>query len=164
MRHATQLLCTFLVLSSTLRPAGAKLSSSTGDRPTFRHAYYIFLSGVPNGCEDCYVPLLITQDSLEQVAKAEMKAACVLIVTYERDSVWHNDGIVSVAPDEIEVSPRIIHLRGRKYRYQEVGSAEVVRLLDHPLGTIPISRPLLPKAEPPGPTLEDLASSFRDLK
>jgi len=166
MKRATKLFLIFLFLCSfhlSSRPGVTEGAPSPGavDRPPFRHAYYLFLSGTPSGCEDCYVPLLITAAPLEKAAKAPTKAACALVITYERDSIWHNDGMVSVAPEEIEASPRIIHLRGRKYRYQEISSAEALRLFEHPQGTIPVSRPVLPQAASPGPSLEDLASAFR---
>ena len=133
-------------------------------RPAYHHAYYLFFDGTPRSCEACYVPLLITADSLEEAAKGADKAPCVLITTYERDSIWHNDGIVFLAPGDIEVAPRIVHFKGQQYRYQEIGSGEVLRLLENPMGTIPISRPILPNATVPGPTLKDLISAFRGSK
>jgi hypothetical protein len=163
MRRLTAVLALLLFPSPLLNAQGTP-SSRSGDRPTHRHAYYLFLSGTPNGCEDCYVPLLVTTEPLEQAAKATEKEACVLITTYERDSIWHNDGIVLVAPGDIEVAPRTVHLRGRKYRYQEISSAEALKLFENPMGTIPISRPVLPKAGSLGPTLEDLIPAFRDSK
>lgn len=155
-----------LALVSLLLPIfpgvrGATSSSAAGDRLAYRHAYYLFFSGAPVGCEDCYVPLLITTDSLEQMAAGKSTAACVLIITYERDSIWHNEGLVSVAPADIEKPPRILHLRGRRYRYQEISSAEALRLLQNPLGTILISRPQLPPGAP-GPSVEALALALRD--
>jgi hypothetical protein len=124
--------------------------------------YYLFLGSKPEGCEDCYVPLLITAEPLEQTAKAKSPETGVLIITYERDSIWNSEGVVSFAPGDIESAPRILHLRGRKYRYQEIPAAEVLKLLENPLGTIPISRIALPKMGPPGPTLEELIAAFRD--
>jgi hypothetical protein len=151
----------FLFLSSILGVAGT-VSHSSGGPSTYRHAYYLFLAGAPTGCEDCYVPLLITKEPLEQLAKVKGNETCVLIITYERDSIWHDEGIVSVASGDIEVAPRIIHLRGRNYRYQEIGSLEVLKVLQNPMGTIPISRPVLPNTTSPGPTLQELISAFRD--
>ena len=75
-----------------------------------------------------------------------------------------DDGIVPLAPSDIEATPRVIHPRGRKCRYQEIAPTEVVKLLQNPMGTIPISRPYLPDPAPPTPTLEDLISGFRDAK
>jgi hypothetical protein len=41
-------------------------------------------------------------EPLEQIAQAKTAAACALITTYERDSIWHNEGLVSVTPADIE--------------------------------------------------------------
>ena len=148
-----------LPISGVGRPTS---SAAADERPAYKHAYYLFLSGTPVGCEDCYVPLLITTESLEQIAEDKANAACALITTYERDSIWHNEGLVSVAPTDIEKPPRVLHLRGRRYRYQEISSAEALRLLQNPLGTIPISRPLLPPGSP-GPSVEAIALALRGL-
>ena len=142
---------------------GTASSPGVNSQPAYRHAYYLFLSGGASGCEECYVPLLVTQESLEEAAKASTKTASVVITTYERDSIWHNDGMASIAPAEVEPAPRILHLRGRKYRYQEISSTEALKLFENPLGTIPISRTMLPALGSPGPMLEDLISSFRKL-
>ena len=85
-------------------------SSSPGRREDYSHAYYLFLAGVPKGCEDCYVPLLITKEPLERLTNTKGNAACVLIITYERDSIWHDDGFVSVLPSDIEAGPRTVRL------------------------------------------------------
>jgi hypothetical protein len=145
-----------------LLPIAGTAQTKASKRAIYRHAYYLFLAGTPNGCEECYVPLLVTTEPLEQAAKGKDPESCVLIITYERDSVWHNDGMVSVAPRDIEIAPRIVQVRGRKYRYQEISSSEAIKLFENPMGTIPISRPMLPKAASSGPTLEDLISEFRD--
>lgn len=153
----------FLLLSAIpciSGPPSPRASESTA----YRHAYNLFLVGQPTGCEDCYVPLLITAEPLEQVAKAKGQQPAILIITYERDSIWHDDGTLSFAPGDVEAAPRIIHLRGRKYRYQEITSSEVLKLLENPMGTIPISRPFVANTGPTGPTLEDLILAFRDPK
>jgi hypothetical protein len=162
MTRAMLLSLVSLLFSTISGVSGAASSSAAGERLAYRHAYYLFLSGTPDGCEDCYVPLLITTESLEQIAQGRTKVACALITTYERDSIWHNEGLLSVAPTDIEKPPRILHLRGRRYRYQEISSAEALRLLQNPLGTIPISRPQLPPG-PGGPSVEALALALRDL-
>lgn len=154
--------CLVFLFFSTIHSEGQTLSPQATDHPTYRYAYYLFLVGPQAGCEGCYVPLLITAEPLEQVAKAKGNEACVLIVTYERDSIWHDDGIVSVASNDIEVVPRIIDLRDLKYRYQEISTSEVLKLLKNPMGTVPISRPFLPRASSPGPTLEKLISDFQN--
>ncbi len=40
------------------------------------------------------MPLRIPTESLEQTAQDRTKAACALITTYERDSIWQNEGLV----------------------------------------------------------------------
>lgn len=142
---------------------GAISASSDAEHLAYRHAYYLFLAGTPNGCEDCYVPLLITTESVEQIAQGRTDVACPLIITYERDSIWHNEGLVSVAPGDIEKGPRVLRLRGRRYRYQEISLAEAVRLLQNPLGSIPISRPQLSPGAP-GPSVEAIASALQSAK
>jgi hypothetical protein len=138
---------------------------SEGGRIAYRHAYYLFLSDTPHGCEECYIPLLVSSEPLQQIASAPAeKTRCVLITTYERDSIWHEDGLVVVAAGDVEAAPRMIELRGRKYRYQEINADEALKLFMKPMGTIPISRPMLPGAEVPGPTLDDLIADFRSVK
>ena len=155
----------FLFLS--LRPMSAIAAGTPppeAAKPAYRHAYYLFFAGTRPGCEDCYIPLLLTPDSLDQIATRRVEEPCVLIITYERDSIWHDDGIVSVTATDIEKSPRKIRVRDQEYRYQEVSSSEVLKLLENPMGTIPISRPLMPGAARPGPTRDDLISNFRGLR
>lgn len=125
-------------------PYLAGTAQSEAAKPAYRHAYYLFIAGTPQSCEDCYVPLLVTTDSLDRLAEGPVEQECLLIITYERDSIWHDDGVVSVAPRDVERGPRKIRLRDREYRYQEISSPEVLKLLENPMGTIPISRPILP--------------------
>ena len=155
------LLSLVLLLLFPISGVSRSSSSAAGERLAYKHAYYLFLSGTPVGCEDCYVPLLIATESLEQIAQGKTNAACALITTYER-VIWHNEGLVSVTPIDVEKSPRVLHLRGRRYRYQEISAAEALKLLENPLGTIPISRPLLPPGSS-GPSVEALALALRDL-
>lgn len=161
MTRATLLLLVFVLLLTISGISGTTSSLDAGERLAYKHAYYLFLSSAPVGCEDCYVPLLITKEPLEQIAQDKASADCALITTYERDSIWHNEGLVSVAPTDIEKPPRILRFRGRRYRYQEISSTEAVRFLQNPLGTIPISRPLLPPGSP-GPSVEALALALGD--
>jgi hypothetical protein len=161
----TRTILLFLAFSllSTFGAGGATSSSTAAEPLAYRHAYYLFLAGTPVGCEDCYVPLLITTQTLEEIAQERMQVSCALITTYGRDSIWHNEGLISVAPNDVEKPPRILHIRGWRYRYQEISSAEAIGLLQKPLGTIPISRPMLPPGSP-GPSVEALASALRNLK
>jgi len=157
---------TLLALTLAVLAAGPAVRAQEPARaaPAYRHAYYLFLSDTPVMCEACYVPLLITVDPLEEIAKQPEGAACVLITTYERDSIWQINGMVQVKRADIEAAPRTIRVRNRNYRYQEITAAEVLRLFEKPMGTIPISRPLLHSDLPPGPSLEALKAAFRDVK
>lgn len=158
-------LCWVCLLFLSVTSSGQATKPGESHRPVFRHAYYLFLTGTPRGCDECYIPLLISSEPLQQIASAPAeKAKCVLITTYERDSIWHEDGIVVVAAAQVEAAPRMIELRGRKYRYQEISAVEAIRLLTRPMGTIPISRPMLPPAEVPGPTLAELISDLRSIE
>ena len=140
------------VVAMAFAPAAA------GGAETFPHAYYLFLAGAPQGCEDCYVPLLVTRQTLEEVASAGGDSASVLITTYERDSIWKVERSVPLAAADVSASERIVRLRGRRYRWQEITAAEVLRLLEKPEGTIPIHR-LMPV--PDRKVLEDLIAAFR---
>jgi len=132
-------------------------------RIAYKHAYYLFLSGVPNGCEVCYVPLLVSRHSLEEIAQGSEAQHCVFAYTYERNSIWEIKGAVPVDAGAIEAQPRIIRVNGRSYRYQEISPSEVLELLEKPNGTIPISRPLLINKMVPGASLGELIADFRAL-
>jgi hypothetical protein len=145
-------------------PSTAVSSGGAKDRIPYKHAYYLFLSGVPKGCEACYVPLLITQHSLDEIASGKHTVHCVFISTFERDSIWEIRGVTPIDPAAIEVSPRIVHIGPRSYRYQEISPSEVLKLLKEPLGTIPISRPYIVNKLVPGASVSELASDFSALK
>jgi hypothetical protein len=130
----------------------------------YRHAYYLFLADPPNGCEACYVSLLVTSATLEETAKNPGGQDGDLITTYERDSIYQLNGIVHVASRDIAAPPRTIRVRGRNYRYQEITATEILRLLENPMGTIPVSRPFLHSDLPPGPSVEKLIADFRAVK
>jgi len=118
------------------------------DEPSFRHAYYLFVSGHVESCGDCYVPLLLTGAPLRgdsQAADAPPEIDAQVIVTYERDSIWTiAAGPRRIAAADVDASARILRMDGMKYRYQEVPLEEAIRLLRNPMGTMPISRPGLP--------------------
>lgn len=134
---------------------------ATGHVP-YKHAYYLYVER-PVGCEACYIPLLICRNSLEEIAQGKQVQDCVVIDTYERDSIWAMKGAAPIAPSQIETPPRIIHLNERVYRYQKVSAEEVLKLLEHPLGTIPISRSYIPQKIEPGATLTELIADFRGV-
>jgi hypothetical protein len=129
-----------------------------GEAGADRHAYYLFLADPPQGCEDCYVPLLVVPQALEEVASSGQSATVVLITTYERDSIWKVERGVSLAAADIAARERLVRLRGRRYRFQEIAPAEVLRLLEKPEGTVPIHR-VTPV--PDRKSLEDLIAAFR---
>jgi len=111
-----------------------------------RHVYFLFRSGRSEGCAECYVPLLLTAEALTAASGATDGE---VIVTFERDSIWEiRDRPVRLT--DIAPLPRTLMLDGRPYRYQEVALQEAIRLLKNPLGSIPISRPML--ADAPTPT------------
>ena len=124
---------------------------------TYRHAYYLFLADTPTGCEACYVPLLLTPVPLE--ALAADGSDVIVITTYERDSVWSSEKNVRVRAADVVPAERKVRLRGKLYRYQDVSPRDVVRLLEHPRGTIPIARPMTPALAPA--ELAQLLSDFR---
>ena len=131
---------------------------------SYRHGYYLFLAGTPRGCEDCYVPLLLTRKSIEDLKENPTPEECVLITTFERDSIWHYDGLARIAQSEMNTAERKVRISDKTYRYQEISASEVLRLLENPLGKIPISRPYLPAKLPAGPELKQLVSDFKTTK
>jgi hypothetical protein len=95
-------------------PLGAgPQTSPTAPTPTpagriaYKHAYYLFLSGIPDACEACYVPLLVSQHSLEEIAQGGEAQHCVFVYTYERNSIWEIRGAMPVDAGAIETQPRI---------------------------------------------------------
>jgi len=128
----------------------------------YKHAYYLFLEG-GSGCEECYVPLLITRNSLEQVAQGGRFEDGVLIVTYERDSIWQDKGKVALYAAHILNQERIVRLSGKRYRYQEISAGEVLKLLESPKGTIPISRPQGTGIPANSPILAEFIASFKNV-
>lgn len=112
--------------------------TALGQQGRYQCSYYLFEApATVNGCSDCYVPLVVTQEPLEARRNQEV----VVITTYERDSIWQVQRQALKYPDPaIELPARRITLGAKIYRYQLVGNAESVRLLRNPLGTIPVHR------------------------
>lgn len=156
-------------LAALLLPEGpalnpARSAANPGDRIAYKHAYYLFLASVPTGCQACYVPLVITQLSLEEIANGKAAVHCVFLFTYERDSIWEMKGAAPIDPTAIETAPRTIHVNGNSYRYQEISPSEVLRLLENPGGTIAISRTMIMNKAVPGASLPELIADFRALQ
>ncbi len=144
------------VLMAVLLASWPALSNQRA--PAFQYTYYLF--EVPTerqGCSDCYIPLLVTREPLEKADRPE----AVVIITYERDSVWNlSDRAVRLDAGAVEAKERKVRFEGKVYRYQRVPREEVIRLLENPLGTIPIHRPAPPIHERNEPLLKLL---LRDL-
>jgi len=130
----------------------------------YRHAYYLFLEGGGTGCEQCYVPLLITRNSLEQIAAGGKFEGGLLIITYERDSIWQGKGTVPLYAVHILSGERIVRLDMKRYRYQEISAAEAIKLFENPMGTIPMSRPRGAGMPADGPSLADLIKAFKEVR
>ena len=99
--------------------------------------YYLFeLPKSTEGCSDCYVPMLISDEEIRD----GQKACGTFLTTYERDSLWSISGEVAVEPRDIHAQSRQITINEKEYRYQQVAFSELEKILANPLGTIPISR------------------------
>ena len=143
------------------------LVSTAGENAKpFQYSYYLFEdSAKVEGCSDCYIPLMVTREPLDGVAKQE----AVVIVTYERDSIWSfKNKLAVVEPQEKDaIQARKIRFEGKLYRYQLVSNDETLRLMKNPMGTIPIHRPLIPDAVESDTLLEKLGEAAEkrpDLK
>jgi hypothetical protein len=90
-------------------------------------------------------------------------ALCVFLSTYERDSIWEFKGAASIEASAIQLPPRLIEVNGRSYRYQEISPNDTLKLLENPVGTIPISRPHIENKTVPGASLNELIADFRAL-
>ena len=162
--YKPMLLVAAVVLACSASGSPAPQDRATPGAPAaapYRHGYYLFLSDPPHACEQCYVPLLLTAVPLEETAKNFQGQDGDLITTYERDSIYQFNGLVQISPGDIQSAPRTIRLRGRNYRYQEITAPEILRLLENPMGTIPVSRTFLRSDLPPGPGLQELIAAFR---
>ena len=134
------------------------MQAPAGEAAASLRAYYLFLAGASQGAEECYVPLLVMPQAVEEVAVSGRDTTVVLITTYERDSIWKVERGVSVDAANVSAGERIIRLRGRRYRYQEIAPGEALRLLEKPEGTIPIHRYMpIPERK----SLEDLIAGLR---
>jgi hypothetical protein len=116
------------------------------DRKPFRHVYYLFQES-PGGCEACYIPLMVTRAPIDRAALETGPIENVVIVTFERDSIWQiATNSPPLDPAFVLFPERKLRWNGKSFRYQEVDREEALRLLRQPLGTIPISRRGFPGA------------------
>jgi hypothetical protein len=152
-----------VIVGLLLLPSPVPVTAQTSSAP-YKHAYYLFLDGGGSGCEECYVPLLITRNTLEQIAARGRFEEGILIITYERDSIWQGKGKISLYASHILTGERVVRVDMKRYRYQEISREEVLNLLEHPMGTIPISRPAGTGMPHDGPSLEDLIRAFKNTQ
>jgi len=128
----------------------------------YTNAYYLFLAEPSRGCEDCYIPLLFTLRALEAVVEGQPIADCILLVTYERDSIWTvQNSPLTIDLKAVSKPERKISINQRTYRYQAVTKEEVLALLRKPGGTVPLSRPFFETHYDPK-VLQRLISNFTE--
>ena len=116
------------------------VASQAPEPRLYTHAYYLFIAPPANACEACYIPLLLTSESLDQVARTKQDQTGLVITTYERDSIVGAPREVTVTAADVRPQERQVRVANKGYRYQEIGSSEVLALLARPEGTIPIHR------------------------
>lgn len=150
-------------LRIALTGSGSSAPQHVVARTAYHFGYFLFLADSPHGCEACYVPLLITAAPLEEIAKSDRPATGAMIFTYERDSIWSWNGAAIILPAAIQLPSRSIRVNNRQYRFQAASSAEVLKLLENPMGTIPISRPGVSHSFPEGVRRETLISDFHTI-
>lgn len=129
-------------IAQALLLACSVTSVGAGAKPPFHHVYYLFQQHPSNGCGDCYIPMVITRVPIDAKALAGGTIENILIITYERDSIFNiSSDPVPLNSASVSLPERQLRWNNSRYRYQEVGKQEALRLLRNPLGSIPISRP-----------------------
>jgi hypothetical protein len=131
--------------------------------PLYRFGYYLVLLDTPVACERCYVPLLMSPEPFDSISTRKGSVNVVSIVTYERDSIWQMKGRALITADAIDRSSHTLHFRGRNYRYELAPANDLVHFLEHPPGTLPVSRPFMSQIEVPGGRLGDLVADLHTL-
>jgi hypothetical protein len=139
------------------------VAAEPNGKPPFSHVYYLFVSH-PTGCEDCYIPLLITRAPIDKASLAKGAIDNVVVITYERDSIWQWKDPIQLDSKVVSLPERTLRWNNERYRYQEVDRSEALRLLLHPMGTIPISRLYIPNAGPStAPLIPGIISDLKSL-
>jgi hypothetical protein len=72
-----------------------------------------------------------------------LDALALTFETYKKDSIWNPDGRpfkVLQAIDMLDLERREVTINGDKYRYEPASIQEVLLLLEHPEGTVPLHR------------------------
>jgi hypothetical protein len=78
-----------------------------------------------------------------------LESLALVIETYRKDSIWNRDRrplkpVRSIW--KVDAETRHIVVNGNTYRYEECPLTEVVRLLEHPEGKLPLHRVHAPLA------------------
>jgi hypothetical protein len=139
-----------------------RVAAEPDGKPPFSHVYYLFISH-DTGCEECYIPMLITRAPFDKPSLDRGPIENVVVITFERDSIWQWKDPIPLDSHAVLLPERTLRWNKKLYRYQEVDRSEAIRLLLNPLGTIPISR----RGDPhdPGPSMEQLIPGIvSDLK
>jgi hypothetical protein len=155
-------------LIALLAPFGAGVGGGGGGteaRAVYRHAYYLFaVAPVADGA-DRGIPMLLSQKPIDE-ATASGEGACVVIWTYERDSVFSVREGLRLHPDDLKPKERHVQIPTmgdgaplRWFRYQRVALSEARHLLVHPEGSIPVHRPAVARE-----TLEALRASLLETE
>jgi hypothetical protein len=98
--------------------------------------------------------MLITRAPIDKTSLDQGPIDNVVAITFERDSIWQWKDPVPLDNHAVLLPERTLRWNNKVYRYQEVDRSEAIRLLLHPLGTIPISRRVDP--HDPGPSMGQL--------
>ncbi len=72
-----------------------------------------------------------------------LDAVALTIETYKKDSIWNPDGRpfrVDRLFSKVDAQARKVKVDGKTYRYEDCSLEDLVHLLDHPEGTVPLHR------------------------
>jgi hypothetical protein len=118
------------------------LSSDDTSASRSAYAYWLDDSNVAR-----YVDLLLASEPLSTLrdgtAARPRSSRALIVTTYQKDSIWNMDGHPFRPVDrveELDPDTHSVRINGKSYRYSKASLDEVVTLLRHPEGTIPIAR------------------------
>jgi hypothetical protein len=135
----------FMVVLTLCSGGAAAGGGGTGASRAYRNAYYLFAIGPLAEGVDRTIPMLLTPEAIETATAAGK--GCVLLWTYERDSLSGVREGVRIGPEDLKPQERHVRVpalgegsAARWYRYQRVALSEARHLLEHPEGSIPVHR------------------------
>ena len=143
--------------------AGEPQPASKASRPLVSYRAY-WLSGPQPETQDGYRTLLVTPWPVEMLgghvrrSKLLFDDTAMTLRTYQRDSLWDNAFKPVQRCTGVDTEAKIIILDDVSFNYEAGDLSDVVRLLKHPLGTIPVHRKARPLAG-----AEQTARAFRLL-